>query len=429
MLSQYTWKNGLEAIAQHSIAKHRILQAYLTEYFKVLMAGRRDEFKLTLVDGFAGGGMYYHEDTRALVRGSPLILLDVAREAEYLVNKDRTHPVRFDLSYFFVEARKEAHQHLLKVLDDDGHGPRLGKDIFVRHANFLDQAKPIIDFIAKKSPVNGRSIFILDQFGYNAVPTTIIREILQRLPSAEVILTFGVDSLLNFANEKVMADGLRKLGLPALLSGKSISEIKQSDRDWRLFIQSTLYQSLVQHCGAKHFTPFFIRNKNGHGDYWLIHLSQHYKARDVMTAVHWQNHNHFIHYAGAGLDMFNMLGYDPRFDSEHLGQGVLGFEFDMPARERSVSALVEQLPNIIYAHEDGLTYESLYESTCNESPATSELYQDALAQLVGHGDAAILGTTGAQRRSARRIRLTDRIIPAPQRPLFTFGAAPIRKTS
>lgn len=69
MLSQYTWKNGLEAIAQHSIAKHRILQAYLTEYFKVLMAGRRDEFKLTLVDGFAGGGMYYHEDTRALVRG------------------------------------------------------------------------------------------------------------------------------------------------------------------------------------------------------------------------------------------------------------------------------------------------------------------------------------------------------------------------
>lgn len=420
MLSQYTWKHGLEAIAQHSIAKHRILQAYLSEYFKVLMGGRRDEFKLTLVDGFAGGGRYFHEDTRVPVRGSPLILLDVAKEAEFQVNRERTHPVRFDLSYFFIEARKEAYQHLLKVLDEEGHSGRLEDDIFVRHANFLDQARPIIQFIAKKSPRNGRSIFVLDQFGYNAVPTTIIREILDTLPGAEVILTFGVDSLLNFANETILANGLSKLGMPALLAGKSIRDIKQSDRDWRLFIQSTLYQSLVRSCGAKHFTPFFIRNKHGHGDYWLIHLSQHHKARDVMTNVHWQNHNHFIHYAGAGLDMFNMLGYDPRFDHDHLGQGLLGFEFDIPAREKSVGALMEQIPKIIYAHDDGLTYESLYVSTCNESPATSEIYQDALSQLIAHGAAAVVGPGGEHRRSARQIKPTDRIIPPPQRPLFSL---------
>jgi hypothetical protein len=208
--------------------------------------------------------------------------------------------------------------------------------------------------------------------------------------------------------------------MPALLSGKSIREIKQSDRDWRLFIQSTLYQSLVRNCGAKHFTPFFIRNRQGHGDYWLIHLSQHHKARDVMTNVHWQNHNHFIHYAGAGLDMFNMLGYDPRFDDEHLGQSVLGFEFDIPAREKSVTALMEQIPKIIYAHDDGLTYESLYVSTCNESPATSEIYQDALSQLVAHGAAAVVGPGGEHRRSARQIKATDRIVPPPQRPLFSL---------
>jgi len=420
MLSQYTWKHGPEAIAQHSVAKHRILRAYLTEYFNVLMGGRRDEFKLTLIDGFAGGGMYYHEDTRALVRGSPLILLDVGKEAEFHVNRDRTHPVRFDLSYFFIETKKHAHEHLLKVLHEDGHGTRLGNDIFVKRASFLDQAKSIIEFIAKKSPRNGRSIFVLDQFGYNAVPTSTIREILHTLPGAEVILTFGVDSLLNYANETVFANGLRKLGMPALLSGKSIRDIKESDRDWRLFIQSTLYQSLVHHCGAKHFTPFFIRNKQGHGDYWLIHLSQHHKARDVMTNVHWQNHNHFIHYAGAGLDMFNMLGYDPRFDNDHLRQGVLGFEFDLPAREKSVSALMEQLPKIIYAHDDGLTYESLYVSTCNESPATSEIYQEALAQLVAHGAATVVGTGGEQRRAARQIRSTDRVVPPPQRPLFSL---------
>ncbi|KAB8048656.1 three-Cys-motif partner protein TcmP [Janthinobacterium rivuli] len=418
MLSQYTWKNGPEAIAQHSVAKHRILQAYLAEYFKVLIGGRRDEFKLTLVDGFAGGGLYYHEDTREVVRGSPLIFLDAAREAEFLVNRDRTHPVKFDLSYFFIEAKKDAYQHLMKVLQEDGHRSRLDKDIFVKHSSFLTEAQAIIDFIAKKSPRNGRSIFALDQFGYNAVPTEVIRLILNSLPGAEVILTFGVDSLLNYANENNLASGLRKLGIPTLLSGKSIKDIKSSDRDWRLFIQSSLYQSLVQRCGAKHFTPFFIRNKNGHGDYWLIHLSQHHKARDVMTQVHWQNQNYFIHYAGAGLNMFNMLGYDPRFDHRHSGQQLLGFEFDTPAREKSISALMDQIPKIVYAHDEGLTYESLYVSTCNESPATGEIYQDAIGQLVAYGEVQVVGPAGERRRAARQIKPGDRIVPAPQRKLF-----------
>ena len=80
--------------------------------------------------------------------------------------------------------------------------------------------------------------------------------------------------------------------------------------------------------GARHFTPFFIRNRGGHGDYWLIHMSQHHRARDVMTEVHWANNNYFIHYGGAGLDMFQMVGYDPVHDASYLQQSPLGFEFD-----------------------------------------------------------------------------------------------------
>lgn len=420
MISHYTWEHGPEAIAQHSIAKHRILQAYLAEYFQVLTAGRRDEFMLTLVDGFAGGGLYFHEDTKEVVRGSPLIFLDAVKEAEFLVNRDRTHKVNFDVTYFFIEKKRQAHLHLLKVLHEHGHGSRLGTDIHVKRGAFLDEAKTIIEFIAKKSPRNGRSIFALDQFGYNAVPTGIIREIFAALPGAEVILTFGVDSLLNYANDQSFASGLRKLGIPTLLSGKSIREIKESDRDWRLFIQSSLYSSLVHKCGAKHFTPFFIRNQSGHGDYWLIHLSQHHRARDVMTNVHWQNQNYFIHYAGAGLDMFNMLGYDSTFDSAHHGQGVLGFEFDAPARERSIQALLNQIPKIVYAHDEGVTYESLYVSTCNESPATSEIYQASIELLVSHGAVEVHGPYGERRRSARQIKPGDRIVAPPQRTLFAF---------
>lgn len=349
-IKHYSWKNGPDEIQQHSIAKHKILQSYHSAYFQTLVGSGqpRDEFKLTLVDGFAGGGLYYHADTRELVKGSPFILLNAEREAEFEINRTRTKPVRLDISHFFIEADRDAHLHLQKILQEEGHDSRIGKNIFVRHGRFQEEAAAIIDFIKKKSPRNGRSIFILDQFGYTAVPKSLINTILSNLPSAEIILTFGVDSLLNFADESNFQNGLKQIEIPHCLGDRTFSEIKQNHRDWRLFIQSALYKELVTDCGAQHYTPFFIRNRQGHGDYWLLHLSQHHKARDVMTAVHWKNQNDFIHYAGAGLDMFNMIGYDPAYDDDHRGQTRLGFEFDDIARSRSVAALKEQIPEIIY---------------------------------------------------------------------------------
>ena len=303
-LKQYNWKDGPDLIQQHSVAKHRILQAYLAAYFKTLVSSHtQEEMRLTLVDGFAGGGLYVHSDTKETVKGSPFIFLEATREAEYLINKDRRKKVDLRVDYHFVEPDKHAHQHLDKVLREAGYGDRIGNGIFLRHAKFQDEADSIIEFIKKKSPRNGRSIFSLDQYGYKDVPTDLIRKIFAKLPSAEVILTFGVDSFINFASDgKLTQRLLDGMGVPGVLQGRSIDEIKESERDWRLFIQSALYRSLVENCGARHYTPFFIRNRNGHGDYWLIHLSQHHRARDVMTEVHWANNNYFIHYGGAGLD-------------------------------------------------------------------------------------------------------------------------------
>ncbi|EQD43996.1 hypothetical protein B1A_15279, partial [mine drainage metagenome] len=50
--------------------------------------------KLTLVDGFAGGGEYTHSDTKQLVLGSPFICLDAVREAEFALNANRHKPLK-----------------------------------------------------------------------------------------------------------------------------------------------------------------------------------------------------------------------------------------------------------------------------------------------------------------------------------------------
>ena len=416
----YNWKDGPDVIQQHSIAKHRILQSYLAAYFQTLVSSpSQDTLRLTLVDGFAGGGLYIHNDTQELVKGSPLICLNATKEADFLINRDRRKPVKLDVSYFFVEADRHAHLHLDKVLRDEGYGSALGDTIHLRHAKFQDEADSIIEVIRRKSPRNGRSIFVLDQYGYKDVPTALIQKIFRNLPSAEVILTFGVDSFLNFASDKGLTkELLNDIGVPDILQGRTIEEIKSSERDWRLFIQSSLYRKLVARCGAKHYTPFFIRNNKGHGDYWLIHLSQHHRARDVMTEVHWNNNNYFIHYGGSGLDMFQMVGYDPNYDSTLSGQFELGFEFDDVARGASITSLREQIPHMIYSHDEGMSFGELFATTCNKSPATADIYRSAIDELIEYKVIEVISDDGVRRRSAQQIKPSDQIMPPDQRRLF-----------
>lgn len=422
-LKQYNWTNGPDLIQQHSVAKHRILEAYLAAYFRTLVSSpNQDVLRLTLVDGFAGGGLYVHNDTREPVMGSPFIFLEATREAEFLINKDRRKPVQLQVDYFFTEADRHAYLHLDKVLREAGHGDRIGNGIYIDHARFQDKADAIIGFIKKKSPKNGRSIFALDQYGYKEVPTQLLRKIFDALPSAEVILTFGVDSFMNFASDgEQVKDLLDGLGIPDIFRGRSVEEIKASDRDWRLFLQSTLYRRLVENCGARHFTPFFIRNRGGHGDYWLIHMSQHHRARDVMTEVHWANSNYFIHYGGAGLDMFQMVGYDPAHDAAYLGQSLLGFEFDDVARRASIAALNEHIPRRVYADDSGISFGELFATTCNSSPASAQIYRESIGKLLDEKAVEIVGVDGTKRRSSAQIKDSDQILSPPQRPLFMTG--------
>lgn len=101
-----------------------------------------------------------------------------------------------------------------------------------------------------------------------------------------------------------------------------------------------------------------------------------------MTRVHWANNNNFIHYGGAGIDMFQALGYSPKLDDSITGQGNLGFCFDDSASKASISALMEQLPRIIRANEEGISFGEVFAATCNTSPADSAKYKAALALLV-----------------------------------------------
>jgi three-Cys-motif partner protein len=419
----YEWEPGneLPSIQQHSVAKHQILRAYLSAYIQTLVSNpNREEFRLVLVDGFAGGGIYRHADTGLEMPGSPLIMLDAAQEAETVINLNRRKPVKLDIEYFFVEKIRSAALYLRDVLTQRGFGQRIDRDIFLFNSTFESKADEIISRVRQKMPKSPRAIFILDQYGYSDVPTDRIAKIIQSLPGGEVILTFAVDALLNFFSEHtdITKALLAKIGIPAVLRGRSFDDIKKNDRDWRLFIQACVYQELVERCKAKYFTLFFIRSSLGHGDYWLIHFSQKARARDVMTRIHWENNNHFIHYGGAGLEMFEVLGYVSENDDKHTGQSAL-FCFDDVARTRSTNQLVEQIAPLIYADPEGVTFAELFATTCNLSPASADIYKDALSQLRGHREIEVISAATGRSTDAK-IRDEDRIKVPDQRNLFVI---------
>ncbi len=420
--SQYKgWAEGKPAIIkQHSIAKHEVLHAYLVAYLQTLVLPQQDTVNLCLIDGFAGGGRYIHEDSRELTFGSPFVFLKAVKEAQALLSIGRKKDLAWNLDYFFVEKDRAALQFLKQTLSDEGYGDRIEKDIHLLNGTFQKHSDALIKEVKKKSPRIGRSIFLLDQYGYKDVPASLIKRILFELPRAEIILTFAVDSFINYASDtpktKKILDGI---DIPDLLQGRTFDDIKRNEKDFRLFIQSQLYKGLVSSCGADYFTVFFIRTK-GHGDYWLVHLSQHPRARDVMTRVHWEKNNNFIHYGGAGIEMFRALGYSVKNDTDFTGQNELGFCFDEVATKATHQTMTGQLAPMIRDRESGISYGELFSSTCNSSPADGERYKLALEELVALKEIVITSADGAKRLKASTIRDDDVLKSAAQK-FFIFS--------
>ncbi|MGK2942760.1 MAG: hypothetical protein ACSLFJ_13960 [Immundisolibacter sp.] len=137
-----------------------------------------------------------------------------------------------------------------------------------------------------------------------------------------------------------------------------------------------------------------------------------------MTDVHWENNNYFIHYGGAGLDMFQMVGYNPDHDSAHRRQSILGFEFDDVARKLSILALAEHIPRRVYANDEGISFGELFATTCNDSPASANIYRESIGKLLEEKVIEVVGVDGAKRRSAIQIKASDQLISPPQRQLF-----------
>jgi three-Cys-motif partner protein len=403
----------------HSKVKHQLVRDYLYKYINVLMANvKMPRLQLTLVDGFAGGGLYAEGNGTA--PGSPLIMLQTVREAEAFLNASRTQtPREVDARYHFVELNPSGFEHLKYTLNAEGYGARVGKDIALYNRAFESVAAEIIAAVAARK-AGQRAIFLLDQYAYDDIALPTVRTIFQNLLGAEVILTFNVDSLLTFLTDSDQFHSItRRIGLEPYINWKDIARLKAGSQ-WRQIIQRQISHGIWKASGARFMTLFFVTPRgNRPWSYWLVHLSNAYRANDVMKTVHWDHGNSFGHSLEPGL--FE-IGYQANKDVEVTFQAEMDFSeaaaFDSVLRERSIDTLKHLLPRMIHQHPNGLVFNDLMSQIANQTNATEKIVKESLHEGVLTRDLQAIMEGGGVRNKGTSIRGTDILVPHRQRSFF-----------
>lgn len=413
----YEWLPGdaPPIIGDHSIAKHEVLYAYLLIYVRVLTRNPGMEgLRLTLVDGFAGGGKYTHPKDRSGHDGSPLIMLRAMEEAEFAAQDRRKKGFVLDARFFFVESQRPTFEYLNWTINNPDFVNKYKAKVKLIHSTFENAAPQLVTDIQGGGGRVHRCIFLLDQYGWSDVTLDTVRMVLRELPEAEILLTFSVDKMINFLSEQGVPT-LHRTGLSEI--AKIVPSIKTLPEKRRV-LQRLLTEELTKRCGAAFYTPFFIRPSTvNNNDYWFVHLSNHARARDEMAKLHWGLQNHFVHHGDPGL---MMLGYDPRKNDLYQGQGSL-FDFSNDAEKLTKDTLREQLPRRISAiWPDGARFDKIFQTLCNETPATKDIMGQVLKACVSDGELDFLNGETAQPRDHRVKTISDKdvFVPCRQQRLF-----------
>lgn len=405
---EYGWTGGnVPIIGEHSLAKHRILREYVQRYIEILTQNPRiDRLRLTLVDAFAGGGIYQRSGQTAPHLGSPAILIQATAAAQARVNMNRQKPVVVLPKFYFIDKSEANLAVLRETLCTHVYPEYPGVSPTVQCGVFEEEVEPLLVRIKQEGRAH-RAIFLLDQYGYTSVPLSSLQTIFRELPKAEVFLTLAVGWIAAYLRTIVGArEAVRaSLGVRAEATEDEIEEhllgIEGTDAKLRI-VQKLLHDAFVRESGARYATPFFIVSRESHRPYWFLHLANSSRANDVVKELHWSIQNHFSHYGDSGL---SMLGFDPQREPP---PGQLSFAFDDLARQRANAALLEQLPDRIgTCYSSGVPFSDLFAALANETPATKEMLRAALTTLCRESVLIKRGSAGEQRRGETPIRDDD----------------------
>lgn len=392
---KYEWVSGA-SLDNHSRRKHKILREYFSNYIRVrCQLPLQSRFRLAIIDGFAGGGRY---DCGS--GGSPVIFLEELISAIEAINLHRA-------SRGFGEIEIEC----LLVLNDDDESvieilreniapliAQIQESVANLHLRVeylaceFETAYPIVKSFLSKGRYRN-VIFNLDQCGHSSVKYQTIVDIIHSNPSTEVFYTFAIEALITFLRKSepnILERQLSKFGI-----GKNeINKLEgaMSRNTWLGAAERIVFESF-RNC-APYVSPFSINNPEG-WRYWLIHLANSYRARQVYNNILHNNSSVQAHFGRSGLDM---LHYDPGHDGGSL------YLFDERARNRAKEQLLGDIPRLITDSGDVVEVADFYAGIYNMTPAHTD---DIHSAIIDNPDLEVVTPTGGKRRKANTIVIND----------------------
>ena len=388
------WKNTLPSLEVHSQAKLDVLRQYIEQYIAILCRDTfgKTEFRLTLVDGFAGGGVYAGDRL-----GSPFVLLEAVKTAEALLNQYRTKGITIDCHFYFVEKDRAAAECLEYHLRQRDYGSELGKTIFLIRDTFQNAHAAIVsDSQRRYSRGGSRVIFFLDQCGYSDVPAALLHSISQKLNSkAEFILNFAIDWLTAYIGDnQVFAKIYPGLGLEDVLPIADLIEAKKNPQfNLQYIVESKIGPAFQKVSGSPFFSPFYIQAPKSNRGYWLVHLAPQVRARSAMLDVFWKVANGCLHFGHTGMDMLTF-----KADADPTGY-LDGLEFGDSTRKAVRTRLSQDFARAIRnEHKNGISYRQFLELYCNQVMANEEIIRATLIELMQEGEINVCGQRGGAKR-------------------------------
>lgn len=417
-----SWRSKLPPLKQHSVAKLDVLRSYIEDYITILCTGNpgQDRFRLALVDGFAGGGIYDGN-----LFGSPFVLLQAVKVAEARVNQTRTKPLTIECNYYFVEENGAAFDCLEYQLRQRGYSHEIGKSITLIRGKFdMAYERIIADAQQRHSRGGSRVIFFLDQCGYSDAPPPLLRAISEKLNSkAEFIVNLAIDWLTAYLrSEKTFRKIYPSLGLDDVLPIENVLAAAENEAfDPQYVVESLIGPAFQKVSGLPFFSPFYIQAPKSNRGYWLVHLAPARRARSAMLDVYWRVANGCRHFGHAGLDMLS-------FKPDASPDGYLsGLEFGESTRPSVQDNLTRDFAREIRdKHADGISYREFQDSYCNRTMANEEIMRLALIRLMQEGEIDVSGKLGGTKR-VDSIMPDDIIKPGASRVLLVVPRAPKKR--
>ncbi len=402
---KYQWVEGA-VLEDHSRKKHKILREYFYQYVIIrCQLPKREKFRLAVIDGFSGGGRY-----QCGAPGSPIIFIEELSKATNFINTQRAVQglplIEIECLLILNDAEKNAIEILKKNLAPVITEFLIPNDylhVEIHYLNsYFENIYPKIKELLKAGRYQN-VIFNLDQCGHSHVNKETLADIIRSNNSSEIFYTFMIEALLAFlqkSNPQAIADQLSHLSLSA--SDLGSLELTMSKNSW-LGTAERIVFSTFKKC-ANFVSPFSINNPGG-WRYWLIHLANSYRARQVYNNVLHENSSSQAHYGRSGL---NMLAHDPR------EEGNL-YLFDTNARAEAKHQLLEDIPQVISASGDAVSVGDFYSSIYNNTPAHSD---DVHVAIIENPDIEVITASNGVRRKANQIRIDDTIKLKNQRSFF-----------